>query len=631
MHPDTAPYDGIRSSQKKGRDTKSHSKKGAITMCGIVGYIGTSGAEQIILEGLKTVSYRGYDSAGIATLDTEGNIVLRRAEGNLQQLAALLAQRPAAGTIGIGHTRWATHGKPNEQNAHPHVAGKVAVVHNGIIENFAELRRELESKGRRFASETDTEVIPHLIDHYLGDGYAPMDAVRATTSRLKGSFAIVALIEGQDRSLIATRKKAPLLIGFGSRGAIIGSDPLSIAGIATSFARLEDGDIALVEQYGCTIRDADGNGVTRRTIPIADGDMRADKTGYRHFMEKEIYEQPEAIANTLSTITSPLLSLDPMKISRISIVACGTAYHAGLIAKHWIETLSGISVECEVASEFLYHRTLAFPGQVGVVVSQSGETADTIAALRQMKEEAISTIAIVNAPGSTMTELADHTIYTAAWPEIAVASTKAFTAQLAVLARFAIEVARARRQITPAHTAQLTYALNNIPSQIKEILSLEKDFEDIAQPLAKADSAFYIGRGTNYSIALEGALKLKEVSYIHAEACAAGELKHGPLALIDKKIPTIVIAPRDQWFDKTASNMEEIAARGGKIILLSDKEGCKTMERRIWRSIVLPTMDPLFAPIGYAVAVQMIAYRTALAKGVSIDQPKNLAKSVTVE
>lgn len=600
-------------------------------MCGIVGYIGTSRAEQIILEGLRAVSYRGYDSAGIATLDAEGNIVLRRAEGNLQQLAALLAQRPAAGTIGIGHTRWATHGKPNEQNAHPHVAGKVAVVHNGIIENFAELRRELERKDRRFASETDTEVIPHLIDQYLGDGYAPMDAVRATTMRLKGSFAIAVLIEGMDRSLIAARKKAPLLVGFGDQGAIIGSDPLSISSVATSFARLEDGDIVLVKQNGFTICDADGDEVTRRMICIADGDMCASKEHYRHFMKKEIHEQPEVMAKTLSAVTSPLLPLNPMKISRISIVACGTAYHAGLIAKYWIETLAGVPVECEVASEFLYHRTLVFPGQISVVISQSGETADTIAALRQMKKEGTPTIAIVNTPGSTMTELADQTIYTAAWPEIAVASTKAFTAQLAVLARIAIKVALGRREITPAHAAQLTCALDNAPSLIEQILSLEKDFEGIAQPLAAADSIFYIGRGTNYSIALEGALKLKEVSYIHAEACAAGELKHGSLALIDENIPTIVIAPRDQWFGKTASNMEEIATRGGKIILLSDKEGCKVMARRTWRSIALPTTDPLFAPIGYAVAVQMIAYHVALAKGVSIDQPKNLAKSVTVE
>lgn len=600
-------------------------------MCGIVGYIGTSQAEQIILGGLKAVSYRGYDSAGIATLDTTGNIILRRAKGNLQQLAALLVQRPVVGTIGIGHTRWATHGKPNEQNAHPHVAGKVAVVHDGIIENFAELRRELEHKGRRFASETDTEVIPHLIDQYLGDGRTPMDAVRAAATHLKGSFAIAVLIEGMDQSLIAARKKAPLLVGFGDQDAIIGSDPLSIASIAASFVRLEDGDIALVSRNGFTIRDANGNEITRRIIPIADGDMRTDKVGYRYFMEKETHEQPEAIANTLSTVTSPLLPLNPMKISRISIVACGTAYHAGLIAKHWIETLAGIPVECEVASEFLYHRTLVFPGQIGVVISQSGETADTIAALWRMKEEGTPTIAIVNAPGSTMTELADQTIYTAAWPEIAVASTKAFTAQLAVLARIAIKVALGRREITPAYAAQLTCALDNTPSLIEQILSSEKDFEDIAQPLAAADSIFYIGRGTNYSIALEGALKLKEVSYVHAEACAAGELKHGSLALIDENIPTIVIAPRDQWFGKTASNMEEIATRGGKIILLSDKEGCKAMARPTWRSIALPTMDPLFAPIGYAVAVQMIAYHVALVKGVNIDQPRNLAKSVTVE
>jgi glucosamine--fructose-6-phosphate aminotransferase (isomerizing) len=600
-------------------------------MCGIVGYIGTSNAEQILLEGLKAVSYRGYDSAGIATLDSAGNIVLRRAEGNLQQLTTLLAQQPAAGTIGIGHTRWATHGKPNEQNAHPQVAGRVAVVHNGIIENFAELRRELEHEGRHFSSETDTEVIPHLIDRHLEEGLAPIDAVRKTVERLKGSFAIAVLIKGMDRSLIVARKKAPLLIGFGEYGTIIGSDPLSFVGTTASFFRLKDGDIVRVEQNYLAISDANEFVTTSRMSPIPSGNMRADKGDYRHFMEKEIHEQPEAIADTLSTVTSPLQSLNPERISRISIVACGTAYYAGLIAKHWIETLAVIPVECEAASEFLYRRMIVAPGQIGVVISQSGETADTIAALRKMKEEEVPTIAIVNAPGSTMTELADRTIYTVAWPEIAVASTKAFTAQLAVLARIAIAIAHARQEISPAHAARLNCTLENIPSQIKEVISLEKDIEAIARSLAAADSVFYIGRGTNHSIALEGALKLKEVAYIHAEACAAGELKHGPLALIDENIPTIVIAPRDQWFGKTASNMEEIAARGGKIVLLSDKEGCKAMECRTWKSIVLPTMDPLFAPIGYAVAVQMIAYHVALAKGVSIDQPKNLAKSVTVE
>jgi glucosamine--fructose-6-phosphate aminotransferase (isomerizing) len=620
-------------------------------MCGIVGYIGTMPAGTIIMEGLRNVAYRGYDSAGIATRNAEGKIELRRREGAIEPFGLLLERDPLAGTIGIGHTRWATHGKPYKRNAHPHVAGKVAVVHNGIIENFADLRRELQESGCQFASETDTEVIPHLINRHLENGDDPINAVRHAIARLKGSFALAILFEGRDRFLIAVRVGSPLVIGFGSHGSIVGSDPLAIVGVAKRFARMEDGDVAVVTDTGATIYDRHGIAVERTTRPMTAKNVSIDKDGYRHFMAKEIHQQPEAVKNTLrqlidpatNRIATPPLPFDITGLSRLKIVACGTAYHAGLVAKHWFEELAGIPVECDVASEFLYRESPIVPGEAALFISQSGETADTIAALTLMKAKKVPTLAIVNVPGSTLAEAADGAILTTAWPEIAVASTKAFTAQLAILACLAIATARARNRLTPEREAELIRALMELPEKIKEVLALEGAFKEIAEdfafreqnPYGKNSCYFYVGRGTNYPIALEGALKLKEVAYLHADAYAAGELKHGPLALIESRVPTIAIAPRDRWFEKTALNLEEIFVRGGKIILLSDADGCRRLEHKewtaSWRSIALPTVDPLLNPIIYAVAVQLLAYHLAAIKGTEIDRPRNLAKSVTVE
>ena len=565
-------------------------------MCGIVGYVGEKPAGPVIFERLQRVAYRGYDSAGIASLDAEGHIELRRAEGKIERLASVLKDRPLTGRIGIGHTRWATHGRPTERNAHPHVAEEVAVVHNGIIENFAELREGLVSEGCRFSSETDTEVVPQLINFYLAENLTPLEAVQKAIVRLRGSFALAILFEGHERFLVGVRKGSPLVIGLGDEGGIIGSDPLVITGIADRFVRLEDGDIGVFDGDRSMLFDVKGRNVKRKELRITDADGSASKQGYRHFMLKEIYEQPVTARNTFETFVNtktnvfslPSLPFDFANVSRLSIVACGTAYHAGLVAKHWFEEFAGIPVQCDVASEFLYRRMPAVPGEAMIVISQSGETADTIAALTQMKSVGVPTLAIVNVPGNTMAEIADGAIFTSAWPEIAVASTKAFTTQLIALACLALGAARARNRFQPGEEAGLIRSLAEIPAQIASVIAREAEFAKVAERLVRARNVCYIGRGTNYPIALEGALKLKEISYVHAEAYPAGELKHGPLALIDRSVPTVVIAPRDRWFEKTTSNMQEIAARNGKIILLSDADGCCTFERHAWKSIALP-------------------------------------------
>jgi len=606
-------------------------------MCGIVGIIGREEAAPRLLDGLKRLEYRGYDSAGIACLEG-GAIVRRRAQGKLANLESLLDRQPLTGSIGIGHTRWATHGVPNEINAHPHATKLAAVVHNGIIENFLELRAELTAAGHHFETETDSEAIVQLISHYLAGGADPETATAKTLARLEGAFALAFLFADHPDLLIAARKGSPLAIGYGEGEMYVGSDALALAPLTRRITYLQDGDWAVLRADGVRIFDASNKPAQREVRQTAQSGALIGKDGHRHFMHKEIHEQPQVIGDALNTmlnpaegtLTLPELPFALQDVSALTIIACGTSYYAGLVAKYWIETLARLPVEVDVASEFRYRAPPMKEGGMALFISQSGETADTLAALRYCKEQRQRLVALVNVPESTIAREADIALQTFAGPEIGVASTKAFTTQLTVLAGLSVAIARARGALDQAAEARLCQALSEVPARAAEILAHDAQLQAIAEDLAPARDVLYLGRGTSFPIALEGALKLKEISYIHAEGYAAGEMKHGPIALIDEKVPVIVIAPSDALYDKTASNVQEVAARGGRVIFFSDQPGVDRLPIKAV-TMAMPTVDPFVAPILYAIPVQLLAYHVAVAKGTDVDQPRNLAKSVTVE
>jgi glucosamine--fructose-6-phosphate aminotransferase (isomerizing) len=608
-------------------------------MCGIVGILGSSAVAPLIVDALKRLEYRGYDSAGVATLE-DGRLDRRRAEGKLRNLEARLREEPLFGHVGIGHTRWATHGRPTERNAHPHATDALAVVHNGIIENFRELRHELEADGFRFETETDTEVVAQLVTREMRRTNDPAAAVAAALPRLRGAFALAFVFQGQDDLLIAARHGAPLAIGYGDGEMYLGSDALALAPFTDQITYLEDGDWAVLTRAGASFRDAAGRSVKRKRQKSAAGAYVVDKGNHRHFMAKEIHEQPEVVGRTLAhyldmasgAIRLPMaLPFDWTKLDRIVISACGTAYYAGLVGKAWFERFARLPVEIDIASEFRYREAPLAERGLALFISQSGETADTLAALRYAKDHGQHVMAVVNVPTSSIARESHVVAPTLAGPEIGVASTKAFTCQLTVLACLAIAAGLARGTLTPAQGQALVTELIAVPGLVAEALKTESAIEKLAHDLSKAKDVLYLGRGTSFAMALEGALKLKELSYIHAEAYAAGELKHGPIALIDEDMPVIVLAPTDPLYEKTVSNMQEVAARGGRIVLISDAAGVAGSGLDSVVSLTIPTMAPAFAPIVYAVPVQLLAYHAAVALGTDVDQPRNLAKSVTVE
>ena len=607
-------------------------------MCGIVGVIGQTSAAPIILEALKRLEYRGYDSAGIATL-VDGSILRRRAQGKLFNLEKALHDAPLEGVIGIGHTRWATHGAPNETNAHPHATDRVAIVHNGIIENFRELRERLTKEGAKFATETDSEVIAHLVTHFMNQGLDPRAAAKSALEELEGAFALGIIFRGEDDLIIGARRGCPLAVGYGEGAMYLGSDAFALAPMTHRIAFMEEGDRVEVTRTGATFFDAEGKKVER---PIRITDVTSalvDKGNYRHFMAKEIFEQPEVIGHTLSqyinpvddTLRLPDLPIDLNAVPRITIIACGTASYAGHVAKYWFERYARISVEVDIASEFRYREAALPKGGLAIFISQSGETADTLAALRYCKEQGQTILSVVNVVESSIARDSDVVLPTFAGPEIGVASTKAFTCQLTVLAALALATAKARGHIDSNETQRLARVLMEIPRHVSEALAQDEAISLLAGDIAKVRDVLYLGRGHFFPIALEGALKLKEISYIHAEGYAAGELKHGPIALIDENVPVITIAPVDNLFDKTVSNMQEVIARGGKVVLISDKQGIDRAGMDAWATIEVPPVDPLIAPIVNAIPVQLLAYHAAVSKGTDVDQPRNLAKSVTVE
>jgi glutamine---fructose-6-phosphate transaminase (isomerizing) len=608
-------------------------------MCGIIGIIGSEPAAPQLVDALKRLEYRGYDSAGVATLEG-GTLTRRRAEGKLRNLEKKLGLEPLAGTIGIGHTRWATHGRPTENNAHPHATERLAVVHNGIIENFSELRRELEGKGAKFATETDTEVIAHLVTDAMKRGASPVDAVKAALPRLRGAFALAFLFAGEDDLLIGARRGSPLAVGFGDGSMYVGSDAIALAPFTDTVSYLEDGDWVVITRKGAEIHDSDGKIVQRAVLKSQASVLLIDKGNHRHFMAKEIHEQPEVVGHTLAhyidmtaeRVALPMqLPFDFKKLQRISIAACGTAYYAGMVARYWFENFAHLPVEVDIASEFRYRDVPLGDGNLAIFVSQSGETADTLASLRYARAHKQHVLSVVNVPTSSIARESDVVMPTLAGPEIGVASTKAFTCQLAALATLAIAAGRARGVLSEAQEKALVRALIEIPRHLNDALALEPQIEVIARDLSKCRDVLYLGRGTSYPLALEGALKLKEISYIHAEGYAAGELKHGPIALIDENLPVIVIAPHDKVFEKTVSNMQEVAARGGRLILMTDAKGVSAAAGQTTETITLPAVHPAVAPLVYAVPVQLLAYHTAVIMGTDVDQPRNLAKSVTVE
>ncbi|WP_131117469.1 glutamine--fructose-6-phosphate transaminase (isomerizing) [Lichenihabitans psoromatis] len=608
-------------------------------MCGIVGILGTGPVAPQLVDALKRLEYRGYDSAGIATLE-DGVLTRRRAQGKLKNLELRLSEAPLRGAIGIGHTRWATHGRPTETNAHPHASDRLAVVHNGIIENFRELRAELSAKGHVFATETDSEVVAHLVTDLMDGGLQPTDAVLAALPRLKGAFALAFLFNGEADLLIGARQGAPLAVGYGDGEMYLGSDALALAPFTEEVAYLEEGDCVVLSHMSATFWDVSGARVVRQRQRSLASAFLIDKGNYRHFMAKEIHEQAEVVGRTLAhyldmsdaSVNLPFeLPFDLGSVERITISACGTAYMAGLVAKYWFERIARVSVDIDVASEFRYREAPLPPRGVMIVVSQSGETADTLASLRYAKQNGQRIIGVVNVATSSMARESDVVAQTLAGPEIGVASTKAFTCQLAVLACLALAIGKARGTLDRAEERRLVNALIAVPGLIAETMKCEPQIEAIARDLSRARDVLYVGRGTSYPLALEGALKLKELSYIHAEGYAAGELKHGPIALIDETMPVIVIAPPDPVFEKTVSNMQEVAARGGRIILIGDREATRAASVAVEAAIAMPAMDATFTPIVYAVPVQLIAYHTAVFMGKDADQPRNLAKSVTVE
>jgi glucosamine--fructose-6-phosphate aminotransferase (isomerizing) len=608
-------------------------------MCGIVGVIGSGSAAPIILEALRRLEYRGYDSAGIATL-VNGAIERRRAEGKLNNLAASLERTALPGSIGIGHTRWATHGAPTESNAHPHGTSLVSLVHNGIIENHAELRTELEAAGQVFHTETDTETVAQLVDLHLRRGMKPIEAAGAALRRLEGAYALAIIFAGHPDLIIAAQHGAPLAVGFGDDEMFVGSDALALAPLTPRIAYLRDGDWTVVDRQGATFFDMDGNKVEREIKLTRLTGAAIGKGNFRHFMEKELHEHPAVIGDTLHRMVSPAtravalpddLGIDFARVPRITMSACGSAFYAGLVGRWWFESIARIPTDGDVASEFRYRAPPMPHGGLGLLVSQSGETADTLAALRYMREQGQQVLSILNVAESTMARESDAVMETVAGPEIGVASTKAFTAQLSVLACLALAAARARGAINAEQEARMTAALLEVPGRAAEVLENDEAIQAIAHRVAKARDVLFLGRGACFPIAMEGALKLKEISYIHAEGYAAGEMKHGPIALIDPAVPVIAIAPSGPLFEKTASNLQEAAARGGKVIVFSDAAGAAKLRGISTETIILPAVDPFVAPILYAIPVQVLAYHVAVLKGTDVDQPRNLAKSVTVE
>lgn len=607
-------------------------------MCGIVGIIGKADAAPLLLEALRRLEYRGYDSAGIATL-VNGHIDRRRAEGKLSNLASVLERTPLSGTTGIGHTRWATHGAPTERNAHPHSTARVSVVHNGIIENHAELRAELEAKGAVFETETDTETFVCLVDWYLSQGAEPKEAFAAALKRVHGAFALAAIFAGHPRVLMAARQGAPLAVGYGEGEMFVGSDALALAPLTRRIAYLEEGDWAVVTDAGAEFFDAQHRPVEREIRLTALSGAVTGKGNYRHFMEKELHEHPAVLGDTLRQyldpktleVRLPRLPFDPAKLPRLTICACGSAFLAGMVGRYWIEQLARLPVDADVASEFRYRDPPLPEGGGAILVSQSGETADTMAALRLLRQGGQKVLSVVNVPESSMARESDAAVLTVAGPEIGVASTKAFTAQLAVLACLAIGFGRARRELTTLDEGNLTQALLEVPGNAAAILEKDAQLRELAVEAAKARDVLFLGRGPLYPIALEGALKLKEISYIHAEGYAAGEMKHGPIALIDSNVPVIALCPSGPLFEKTASNLQEAAARGGRIMAFTDADGVAPLSRFAEQVIELPKVGPFSTPILYAIPVQLLAYHVAVLKGTDVDQPRNLAKSVTVE
>ncbi|MEM1386961.1 MAG: glutamine--fructose-6-phosphate transaminase (isomerizing) [Pseudomonadota bacterium] len=604
-------------------------------MCGIVGVLGTHEVAPIIVEALKRLEYRGYDSAGIATLTDGAALDRRRAVGKLINLSDLLVHEPLTGKAGIGHTRWATHGAPNVTNAHPHRAGPVAVVHNGIIENFRALRQDLEASGATLETETDTEVVAALTKRFLDQGLAPRDAAEQTIAMLEGAFALCFLFEGEEDLLIAARKGSPLAIGHGDGEMYVGSDAIALAPLTDQITYLEEGDRAVLTRAGVEIYDASGRLANRQLRTIQLDTTQIDKAGHKHFMAKEIAEQPTVIGGALrhyvqdGAIALPE-GLDLARYDRLTLVACGTAFYACLTAKYWFEQVAGMPTDVDIASEFRYREPPLSPKTLAIFVSQSGETADTLAALRYCQDKA-EIAAVTNVPTSSIAREAAVNLPIHAGAEIGVASTKAFTCQLTVLVLMALQAAHAKGRIDDTVLADHLASLQTLPGRMNQALSQADDIADAARQIAEAQDVLFLGRGQMYPLAMEGALKLKEISYIHAEGYASGELKHGPIALVDKAVPVIVMAPRDALFDKTVSNMQEVLARGGKVLLITDREGAQQASEGVWRTIVMPEIESLFEPILYAVPAQLLAYHAAIAKGTDVDQPRNLAKSVTVE
>ncbi len=607
-------------------------------MCGIIGIVGKQDVADRLVDGLRRMEYRGYDSAGVCTL-FDGQLVRRRAEGKLVNLVQELAGHPAPGTVGIAHTRWATHGAPTTSNAHPHATAEVALVHNGIIENFRPLREELIARGRTFESETDTEVVAHLVSEQVEAGKSPQEAVQAVLPRLRGAFALAIAFRRYPDLLIGARLGSPLVVGYGEGETYLGSDALALAPLTQKIAYLEEGDWVVLTREGAQVFDAENRPATREITTSGASAAAIEKGNYRHFMQKEIFEQPVVVAQTLRSyirqlerkVALPQIDFDLSTINRVTIVACGTSYYAGMVAKYWFEQFARVPVDIDVASEFRYREPVLEKGGLALFISQSGETADTLAALRHCKAEGQTIAVVVNVPTSSMAREADLLLPTHAGPEIGVASTKAFTCQLAVLAALAAHLAVARGRMDRAEEARVVEHLLEAPAALNAALAHDEDIAAMAHLIAPARDVLYLGRGPDYPLALEGALKLKEISYIHAEGYASGEMKHGPIALIDEAVPVIVLAPSGPLFEKTVSNMQEVRARGGKIVLISDAEGIAEAGEGCMAAIEMPRVHPLIAPLVYAVPVQLLAYHVAVAKGTDVDQPRNLAKSVTVE
>ena len=607
-------------------------------MCGIIGIVGKEQVADRLVDGLRRMEYRGYDSAGVCTVD-HGELVRRRAEGKLNNLVVELARNPAPGTVGIAHTRWATHGAPTTNNAHPHATKEVALVHNGIIENFKPLREALEARGRTFESQTDTEVVAHLVSELVEQGASPQEAVKAVLPTLRGAFALAIAFRSAPDMLIGARLGSPLVVGYGEGETYLGSDALALAPLTQKISYLEEGDWVVITREGAQIFDAANNPVKRAVTTSGVSAAAIEKGNYRHFMQKEIYEQPIVVAQTLRSylrqleqaVTLPQMDFDLSDVRRVTIVACGTSYYAGMVAKYWFEQFARVPVDIDVASEFRYRQPVLEPGGLALFISQSGETADTLAALRHARAEGQKIAVVVNVPTSSMAREADLLLPTHAGPEIGVASTKAFSCQLAVLAALAAHLAVRKGRMDRGEETAVVRHLMEAPAAINAALAHDDDIAAMAHRIAPARDVLYLGRGPDYPMALEGALKLKEISYIHAEGYAAGEMKHGPIALIDEAVPVIVLAPSGPLFEKTVSNMQEVRARGGKIVLISDAEGLAEAGEGCLATIEMPQVHPLIAPLVYAVPVQLLAYHVAVAKGTDVDQPRNLAKSVTVE